>query len=1493
MATATAADSARGRQKRVTSPKASGSRGVGFEHRVQAVRLLAMCLETPCPGVPDGHRIVKLLFQARLMGHNTDDLVVTIEGPSGQTATVRMQMKSTLAPTARNTVFEEAVGLAWLDFNQPSFARGSDVSLIVYDTHCSADMAPAVEVSRMAAASSLAKDWHLRVHAQHFSNAGNRIAYAAIQAAAELYNKAPVTLDELHQFVVHLRFLQHDLDSDNTVEVGFQKQLLNIIGVPIELVAGVWAQLVQLCFELNGVAGDVDLQTVSRHVGPSLAGLFQTARAVRQQLASPRIQLTAPVPAAGGGAFVTTTAMIQTGQSPAAAAAAYVDSAPATRENSLNKQVSLQLEAIEALRKQGRFSDALERLEVLGQDFDGFDNHQRALWHWLHGTCRWHRDDNGEAAAQDFLLAAGLVDDEDKIAAGAIQAQLIRGQFQEAVELGQASLQRFPDSVHVWAAAANARALAGTTLTAADIPTAFEERAVVWQVLASSQERAGDLESAYESARVATTKSDATFFAREAMLRYALSMASKDGLTVGFRMPADSERQKLVAAIEAFADRPQSLWAVQSAATLVAAVTHLGFGYLLTGRAQDALNLIEEARSHGVVGESTQRVQIAAMRDLGRTQEILSIFGGLLPTLTNDALVSYAQTAMELQDLSALRAAIDQGSARTDGPDADRLRSTLRLVYWEALIAEGRADELQAELGRIGVSPASTSVVELVFAVRASRLLDGDEALREQLIDRVEGLVRESAHGAEAYTGAKLLFSTGRLGAAAHVYERILPRGSFSELHTELLYCYLRTGQRAKARDLLRSMPDDWKQAHDARRMALELAQTTSDWALVGELAEIEIAVEPKHATGWMLRFISAINLEKDNVFALVGEVPETLEVSVQEVARLATAEMRYGHVDKGLRRVYRARRKHMGDVESAALHLTAILTAEAHVPPLHTSPDTVGPGTALVLEDEEGQQRRVTFDPADVGELPVTDEFVPAGHPLAKTLFGMRVGDEVQIEQTFGADKNYRLVALTTAYGRLLETSQSTVSTSITPSKYLTTVSLPTQEDGGLDFSQFQRQLEEQREFATTTLDLYKQHPAPLGMIANRLNRDVIELVRGWPSSGPKLEVCSGRVTLDLTELEDLLGTETGLVADLSMLTELATLGHLDALKHLKRVLVPTSTYDAVMSRLERETVFKPAGTMFTHEGQLGFHENSEDQWRREREFLENLARAIKSFCVVMPAYGPEKVDDQLHRFRNVLTSQEYDTLLLCLETGSNLLTLDDRFRKVGAIFSLKSVWPQELLRFLRHKGLLQPRDYSVAVITSLIRRRTFVMLHDEDLVFMMDQGDGWTTAGVNALRDYLVDPVLSFDTAWPVVVRFIGRMYRRGGCEFGVCLELIEYLVEALLRHPACPKNWLRDITTALCHALDLSGDADVDWRRLVVQAARKGALASRKAAQPVTVKARVVYCMVIPCFRNRRPAEGDSSSSMTTPAINDQPRGDGGTTQVEQRPPTEPEI
>jgi hypothetical protein len=136
--------------KEVSNPAATGGAGNTFESRVQASRLLAMCLGHPIPGKTDG-RVVELRFQSRVHEHHTDDLVCTFEDRAGVKSRVLMQMKRSMTAREKDDAFSDAIGSAWVDFgNSTKFTRGLDSFFLVYDIASANAMGAAIQRPRQS-----------------------------------------------------------------------------------------------------------------------------------------------------------------------------------------------------------------------------------------------------------------------------------------------------------------------------------------------------------------------------------------------------------------------------------------------------------------------------------------------------------------------------------------------------------------------------------------------------------------------------------------------------------------------------------------------------------------------------------------------------------------------------------------------------------------------------------------------------------------------------------------------------------------------------------------------------------------------------------------------------------------------------------------------------------------------------------------------------------------------------------------------------------------------------------------------------------------------------------------------------------------------------------------------------------------------------------------------------------------------------------------------
>ncbi len=1372
---------------------------------MQAVRLLALCLGSQCPGARDGYVITRLLFQGRLFDHDTDDLVIDLWHPeTGQVATQRLQMKRSLKPTD-NTIFNESVGLAWEDFCKPGFRRNADDLLIVYHASSNTAMQAAQEVVRFAVNSGTPDDWYARVHAEGFSNDSNRKAYASIRRAVELQTGAEVDKVELYPFALHLKFLPHDLDSDRTVEVDNQKQLISKF-VPSCDSKDVWAALQMACAELNGTAGEITLESAERHLGP-LALEFSQARALWEGYqavhAAKRNGLGPDSLVDQPGAFPLTAEthrklqpllevlrpFLGDGADPQKVLLA--DELPAAQETASVSFYSRQLDRITEWQRAHRFQDCLTQLELLESDLSEFDNHQKARWYLLRGLSKWHLGED-EDAADDFDEAVRLCDSDDRIAAAAIRACMLRNQAAQAVAIGETLTARFPESFIVWAAMANARIIAGEQLNEADVPNAFIDKAAAWQLVASSYAGREDDAGAIRVIRIALSKPDSSFFIDETYLRYAIRLATLDAVRVNCRSMLPEHVEVLQNAMARFDDRDSTLWAAQIPKTVSEVVVHLAYAMVLLQRAGEALHLIHQAQHKGVaVSDAMVRVEIEALCDLGRWDEVTTRFQTQLAELPVEALLRFGHACIAQSRTDLLQLAREEVAGRTASDVAPQIATMLQHLYWDLALQAGDCATVRSELEDKGVTPQGSGIIDLYFA---SRAYDSDAALANRFVDRIAQVASDSMEPQELSLGAQAMIRAQRYDEAVVLLEKLLPVDAFTPVHVDLLQCYALTGRQAKARDLLQSMPATWRSSADAREQALFLYNSAGDWARMREVMELNISEFPRNAR-FRLMFLRVAACEGVLDFkVLVAELPVLIEGTAKTLLQLASIELRYGQIQKGLNRITQAMRCAQGDVEAAAIHVQVMLTLSQvlakDLREIAHAPTVIAPGMSVELVDQQGSPRRVTVDLEGYNYPPGSPEFVAADSTLAKCLIGLRAGDTASVDSLLGA-QHFKIKQVSSIQQRLLEISHSLVRNSLVPSKSLVSVTLSEDANGDMDFSAIIDQLEHRRTEVTELLAIYGEHPITLGAVAKRLGRDLIDVVRGWNPDGPWLQTSSEAGFAHDVFPGKLAGSTW--VVDITLLTELATHGLLDVLAHLFRVYVSTYTRQALRAKIEEMAVFRKSGTLFSQEGQLGFHEENEEAHVRELALLEGIDVAISNFCTVAPAYGPVYPTPVLQRLRDVLAPQEHACLTLCHEYQAGLLSLDGRLRQLAHALDITSASPQMLLNAMVGQGVLSSVEYSRALVRMIIARRHFISVNSSNLVAMMDQGMVFANAGINSLRQYLELPGVLFGPAALTIMEFICRVFSTGRCTFVAMLELLKHLVEPLFRHADCPEDFV----------------------------------------------------------------------------------------------------
>ena len=703
-----------------------------------------------------------------------------------------------------------------------------------------------------------------------------------------------------------------------------------------------------------------------------------------------------------------------------------------------------------------------------------------------------------------------------------------------------------------------------------------------------------------------------------------------------------------------------------------------------------------------------------------------------------------------------------------------------------------KKEALAADLG------TTDSLPLIIAGVRV--LLKSDAEVVAAAIARGEALVAKDPVPESAILFADMLFEAKEFGKAAPYYEKVIPPGRVSELHNRLLCCYVRTGDRRKAKRLIEALPEGWVNDDGARSLAIELGQDVGDWPLLKVLADAQFQHQPKLVTSWLFKHMVGVrSLSAADLQEFLASAPLDLEGTIQQTAQLAAQEMRYGLREKGMQRMYRLRRLTPADVESASALLIAFLSIPELLPNMEESLPEIDAGTHFVALEADGQRIEVTIDPASLPELPETTEFKRPSSADVAAFLGKKPGDELVLQGGFRSKRTLRVEAVSSAYRRLLDLARRDMDQSLAAVPNATSVPIGTTPTGDADFSHLHEQLKLQSAHAKEAFQRYKAVPITLGGFARLVGKNPVDVIRGWPTTKdtPALFVTGGTVEARQAAFSQLKDPSAGYVVDASTLTELVNLDAAEALKALPKVFATTDTRDILRGRLEEAKLERSSGRVFDEEGQMRFVEFTEEDHARNVKHIQAILDALEAYCEVVPSYGPEATHELLGQLEKALSDEEHAMLRLAAEKSLCLLTVDGRLRHWASVVGISGVWPQVLLMHAAESGQLAPQAYSMAAVRMFLSNRSFVSLAPQDLLLMCHQGTHWARQGLARFKRYLADPATEFQSAFKTTLDFIGAA--AFACTYmGALAELLRHLVEGLMRHKDCPEDVLDLVET-----------------------------------------------------------------------------------------------
>lgn len=1131
---------------------------------------------------------------------------------------------------------------------------------------------------------------------------------------------------------------------------------------------------------------------------------------------------------------------------------------PGGRDDSADRLITTQLDHTNVLLKACRFRDALDHLAVVGADMLPFDNHQKARWHLQKGLAQWlSHDDIGESA-DHFLKSFALYPDDERMAAANVRGLMLKGDLDFAFDAGKAAFERFPASDQVWYAYSNVKLMRGDSIQFADLPQYLRTEPDALQFVAQVELKSGNLGEAIRLSQLAAAGSNAGFFVCATALRVAVHCGSQ--LPPGAMNGVLPEREKtaLLSAVNLFEPRLERLWSVQSTAAKETAA-HLGFALLLLAKYSDALKLVKEAESNHLESQALLRVQIIALSELGDDETVQALAAQRGTELDPEGVVIAGQVAANCGNLALLKTLSTVAEMLLPPhPDSVELISALR---WEALD--------RTEQRALAVSEVLRAKLELdgglISCCVGGRVLNrAGLALEAQaVVLRAQGLVTDESDDGDRLMLAELLFSVSQWGRAATLFEELLVPGTLSELHNRLLTCYVRSQNRRKAKELFGRLPSGWYENDVTRRLAIELGQQAGDWEFLRPLMAAQVKRQPVQAGSWLFKLSVSLHSSSAPQFqADLRDVPELLEGPIKTLVQLAGLELRYGELERGMRRLYRMVRANLDEPEALSAYFISIMGASDSLPLMAPALSMVVDGCSVTLTDEVGQQMEIVIDPQSVGALPKRDGYCDQMSPIGQALLRANVGAVVYVPSAFGVPTSYVVTSIQSAYRRLLQVVMERAN-SIGGLPHMKSLHIGRTGDADKDLAFMKAEVLRISSISKEIFEHYEKGHLTVGMFAKLQGRTPVEAAIGWPLEGPPLFVANGTEEERARAFELLRRTKAVYVIDSLTIAELVNFGITEILAGLPRVLVSPVTKALLEERLRAAESDKSIATTMEIDGQLAIVEHNAQYHQQRVALCRELLACVETYCQVQPAYGELDLPAEHAALVDVLEDEEVEVLILAKSQDATVLSLDGRYRALIESFaSVAGIWPQALLMHCGQIGVLEPSLVSRATIRQFLNNRTFVCVNSVDLVWMVLQGGGLLQHGMQRFKRYLSSSEAEFSSTMSVAFEFLAKVAGLK-IQLGAFGELFEHVMEAALRHPHCPADFIRDVAEFVEDVTaDLNGAEQVYGpineprlerinvqRRFLAERMRKAATRALQPESTRPIAVRTLFCSAIP--------------------------------------------
>lgn len=1044
---------------------------------------------------------------------------------------------------------------------------------------------------------------------------------------------------------------------------------------------------------------------------------------------------------------------------------------PEPKGNEADPGVVIILNFVRDRLREGKTRDARQLLDELGDPETFRDTFSRFRW-YTNAAAIDLLEGRPDAGATGFLKAFELARDEEKAQINRAHAFFLQRNFAAAEVACEEALVRFPSSAPLWGMRLHVREQLGKEPEDGAAPEEVREKSDYLFSLARIRANAGDHAGAIALLKRCIELDGGSLDGRRAYLAQALTWVGGGNVAAFFGQMRQERRAALEDALRQFEPLEETLTAIQSIHLSEELATNVTSSLTVLGRLDRARSIAVQLLGRHPNLEQLLRTRLVELTDNEDLVGLKALTSGRLDSLPASAIALLAEASANLGDVE-WNAEIEEVAARRGDED-----SRLREVPPMAAVAAWRHGDktLALELAQEYVARNPDHVLGRVVAAQLFHA-SGKTADAKREARACIALLPQQSAGAEVLQVAELLGNLDMYSEAAFLYERFIEAPRADELTIKWLQCLVSSDQRRKAQLAIETLAPEDRLHQTVRHIEINLAARMMHWKRMRDLLELELAagpLRPDVALGFGAALYRLNDTERLKEFA--ASDPMLKKARVDQELEFSKLQVIAGLPELGLRRLLRLFKRHPHNAQVAGILLAQVLMAKSA--DALAVPGKVGPGTAVELR--AGAERWwLAIDDAGAEPAETWPELVASTAPVAQDLAGAGIGDKRSTTRGISSIEA-EVLHVVSLFAYSLQKAHELIA-SIPGSQGPVWSVRVINEDGKVDIDTLLQQVRRRKEHVDGAFALYREKRIPIGLLAQLIGSDPVNLRLEWPSREASLFVGIGtederqaafaaiqrngqRFVTDIFTIAELLLQRTGRAV-------IATIG---------RPLVPEAQRQQLLALLQ-EFPGERVSSMQEHNGQLRIIDQSDLYRRRRSNFLRSMVEFIDEQCDVVATAGPEEQSKELQELVRVLEDPSGECVLLCLERNAALLSEDGGLRMLAAqagvsmSSGLQPVWMMAFNQ--RH---LSQAIYADCLATKLLGNHDFVSVSGQDLMELASRQLNTIHPAIRAAFETFRRPTLEFRSGVNVCMEFLSLAVRRlppstAGVYVGMALEAL----------------------------------------------------------------------------------------------------------------------